>query len=97
METLDYIDFDYQKYFKEFVELSIYDNNITIADTLGTALEKVKKEYPFLNYNTKETLITISDYNKLAKMLGLKEQTLKKNEYLLVADYDSFIKIVRLD
>ena len=40
-----------------------------------------------LAYQDKETLIKLSDYNRLAKLYNKKELTLKDNEYVIIANY----------
>lgn len=92
-ESLQKMDFDIDKYLTDIVEFDTYDPKILIKDTLGSYYESAKKQYPFLRYDTKEDFIKLSDYNKAAKLLGLKELSLEENEYILVADYNGWIPI----
>lgn len=79
---------------KDIVEINTYElDTITMKDTLQNNLEEITKDYPFLSYQDKETLIKLSDYNKLAKELNEKELTLKDNEYIILANYQMMEKI----
>ena len=92
--TLDRLGFDTDKYFKDVIEFNLYaSNDILIRNTLGTAYGKLEKQFPYLDYNMAETFIKESDYNKLAKLYGLDEVHLGADEYVVVADFDSWINI----
>lgn len=93
-ETLEKLDIDMDKYFTDIVEFNTYaTNDILLKDTLGTYLEESSKKYPYLRYDMAEEFIKLSDYNKAARLLGLKEFSLKNNEYIIVADYKGWIPI----
>ena len=79
---------DVYKYLKEVVDINIYRlEEITLKDSFGDQIEQIRKDYPLLAYQDKETLIKLSDYNRLAKLYNKKELTLKDNEYLIIANY----------
>ncbi len=85
---------DITKYFKEYIEVNTYaTHGLTMNDTLGSKLQMMKDKFPFLNYSTEETIMKISDYNKVAAMYGNKKYTLKKDEYIIIADFESLVKI----
>lgn len=90
-ETLKKLSFDTDKNLKDKVIFTTYQNNLTVKDTLGTYYEESKEKYPFLRYDTKEEIIKLSDYNRAAKLLGTKEYTLEDDEYMIIADYDSWV------
>lgn len=93
-ETLEKLDFDIDKYFTDVVEFNTYaTNDILLKDTLGTYLEESSKKYPYLRYDSFEEFIKLSDYNRAARLLGLKEFSLKNDEYIIVADYEGWIPI----
>ncbi len=93
-ESLNKINFDVNKYYKDITEFNLYATNlITVKDTLGSAYPEIKKAYPQLTYDEAETFVKLSDYNKVARLYGLKEFTLKDDEYILIADFDSWIEI----
>ena len=79
---------DVYKYLKEVVDINIYRvEEITLKDSFGDQIEQIGKDYPLLAYQDKETLIKLSDYNRLAKLYSKKELTLKDNEYVIIANY----------
>ena len=93
-KTLDKLGFNIDKYFKDIVEFNLYaSNDILIRDTLGDSYRQIEKQFPYLYYDAAETFIKESDYNKLAKLYGLDKVHLNSNEYVVVADFDSWINI----
>ena len=46
-----------------------------------------------MTYDAVEEVVTISDYNKAAKILGLDTYTLDSDEYLVIADYDNMVNV----
>ena len=93
-ETLANLNFDVDAYLKDIVEFNLYGTEeIKIKDTLGTYYDELKTKYPLLDYDSEETFIKLSDYNKLAKLFSLEEYTLNENEYILLADYKELVSI----
>lgn len=93
-ETLEQYGFSVNDLFTDIVEIDEYaDSSIDMEYTLGSMKEQVQKEFPMLDFSQKETIIRISDYNKVARMYGNKEYSLNENEYMIVADFDSMIAI----
>ncbi len=93
-EKLENIDIDINKYIEEYVEINIYNTSeLTFKDTLGNKLEEVQNQYYFLQYDTKEDIIKLSDYNKVARFYGKEEFTLNEDEYIVIADFDSMVQI----
>lgn len=79
---------DVYKYLKDVVDINIYRvEEITLKDSFGDQIEQIGKDYPLLAYQDKETLIKLSDYNRLAKLYNQKELTLKDNEYVIISNY----------
>lgn len=79
---------DVYKYLKDVVDINIYRvEEITLKDSFGDQIEQIGKDYPLLAYQDKETLIKLSNYNRLAKLYNKKELTLKDNEYVIIANY----------
>lgn len=69
-------------------------DEITFKTTLGTKYEEVREEFSFLRYEeVKEEFVKLSDYNRLAELYGMETYTLEENEYIIIADYDSMIKV----
>lgn len=93
-ESLKRLNFDIDSNLKDTVNFNVYvDQNLTVKDTLGNYYEISKEKYPLLIYNNIEELITISDYNKIAKIFNLKEYTLENDEYIIVSNYQEWSKI----
>ena len=92
-ETLKSFDFDINN-LKDIEEIYIYaTNGLTLNDTLNNVLEDVKKQFPMLRYETAETIIKVSDYNRIARLYGIDEYQLGDNEYILLCDFDSMLNI----
>ncbi len=93
-ETLQNNEININDILKDEVDFNIYETNeLTLKDSLKGKLDELKKNYKFLNYDSKETIMRISDYNKVAKLYGNKTYTLKDNEYIIIADFDSMVEV----
>lgn len=80
---------------KDLVEIEIYSSNdMTLAKFFGDNLEKVKAKFSMINFNLKEEIIRISDYNKIAKLYGIEEYTLNDDEFIVLCNYDN-MKLLR--
>ncbi len=92
--TLEKYNLDIKDDLKDVTELTSYQQaDLTFAKTLGNTLDEVKKEYPFLLVDSKEEIVKISDYNRVAKLYNNPTYTLDEDEYLILADYDSMIEL----
>ena len=68
METLKNNGID-EKLLKDVVEIPIYANNeLTWETFFGSMIDEIKKQFPMLMYETTETIVKISDYNKIASL-----------------------------
>ncbi len=93
-ERFKIFDFDILKYFKEYIEVNMYATpELTMNNTLGSKLDAIRQSFPFLAYDTMEPIMKISEYNKVAKLYGQKQYVLDKDEYIIVADFESMVKI----
>ncbi|NBK97803.1 MAG: ABC transporter permease [Erysipelotrichia bacterium] len=98
IDTFAYIGFDAKNNLKDIVEYNAYTvDSITMASSLGATNPKMakflKEEYPFLAIHQREKLLRVSDYNKIAKLYGKKQFTLAEDEYIILCNYDSMIKL----
>lgn len=85
--------FDMNK-LKDVIEISIYKNEgLTWEKFFGDKIDEVKETFPMLQYDTKEQIVKISDYNKIASMYGINEYELKENEYIMLCDFDSMKEV----
>lgn len=97
LETLEKLDFKINNYYQDVIDINVYRNDITLRTTLGSALESAKKMVgSFFSFDIKEDFIKLSDYNKIARAFNLDTFTLKDNEYVIVADFDSFVAMRNL-
>ncbi len=93
-EMFNIFDFDITSYIKDYVEVNTYATpDLTMNHTLGTKLNEVRTNFPFLQYDTKEPIMKISDYNKVARLYGNKEYSLNNNQYIIVADFKSMVNV----
>ena len=93
-ESLKKVDFDIHTYLKDVVDVNIYaSSDFTFVNTLGDAVDEIKRKYPFYTYYAPEEIMKLSDYNKVAKLYGHRQYTLNDDEYLIVADFESMIEM----
>ena len=93
-EDLNSVGFNINDYYKDIVNINTYTTpNLTLKDTLGSTYSYMKEKYPFMTYDAIEEIVTVSDYNKVAKLLGLDTYTLDSDEYLVIADYDNMVSV----
>ncbi len=94
LEKLKEFDYDITKYLSDYIEINMYATpDLTLNHTLGSKLESVRTNYPFIKYDTMEEIIKISDYNKVARLYGSKEYSLSDDEYIVLADFKSMVNI----
>ncbi len=93
-EMFELFDFNITTYFKDYIEVNTYATpDLTMNHTLGSKLNSIRTQFPFLAYDTMESIMKISDYNKVAKFYGIGEYSLNDDEYMIVADFKSMVKI----
>lgn len=92
-ETLTDNGFDV-RLLKDIVEIPIYQTeDVTWETFFGNKLEELKAQYPMLNYKYKESIVTISDYNQVAKLYGQEQYQLNEDEYIVLCDYEYMEKM----
>ena len=89
IETLNNSGFDAQKYFKDVAEYNIYNIGLTVKDTLG---DINTDDYQFMA-DTIMPVMTIGDYNSVARLYGNSTYELNDDEYIIVADYKNMVMI----
>lgn len=67
------------------------DNND--SDDVESSTGNAVNGYSFLYYYTTEDIISLSDYNRLAKLYGKETLTLADDEYAVVADFKNMVNI----
>lgn len=94
IDTLKIVNPNINDYFKDSIEISVFATpDLTLNHTLGSMLDSVREKYRFLQYDSQEDIITISDYNKVAKFYGNQELSLNDDEYIVVADFKSMVEV----
>ena len=95
-KNLEALNFNIDNYFNESVEYNIYrTEDLVFDDTLGDSKKEVEESYltSMIPYSVEEMIMTLSDYNNVAKIYNNEEYSLNDNEYMIVADYDSMVQI----
>jgi len=94
IDVFKVFNYDILKHIDDYVEINTYATpDLTMNHTLGSKLDTIRTSFPFLKYDTMETIIKISDYNKVAKLYGNQEYDLNSDEYIIIADFASMIEI----
>ncbi len=93
-EMFELFNFDITSYFKDYIEVNTYaTENLTLNHTLGSKLDSIRTQFPFLAYDSKEPIMKISDYNKVAKFYGIAEYSLSDSEYMVIANFKSMASV----
>lgn len=87
--TLENNGYDLNK-LKDIVEIPTYSiPNLTWGYSLGNYYETAKIQFPNLAYDTSETIVKLSDYNKIASLYGEEQYSLNDDEYIVLCDFDN--------
>lgn len=79
---------------KDITEIEIYNTDEwQIPDSLGNEFEKIQEQYTLVSFDEPEDIIKVSDYNKIARLYGNQEYSLKDDEFMTICNFDSFEKI----
>ena len=79
---------------KDVIEIPIYAiPEWTLEYSLGDYYETTKSQYPMLTYEISESIIKVSDYNKIAELYGEEKYTLNDDEYIVLCNYDQMTDI----
>ncbi len=89
LETLKTNGYDINN-LKDIVEISIYTiPDWTLKKSLGNYYETAKAQYPMIIYDALETIIKVSDYNKIAELYGQEQYSLNENEYIVLCEFET--------
>ena len=79
---------------KDVIEIPIYAiPEWTLEYSLGDYYETTKSQYPMLTYEISESIIKVSDYNKIAELYGEEKYTLNDDEYIVLCNYEQMLDI----
>ena len=82
------------KELKDVIEVPIYEKDgFTWEETLGKTSNQIKEQYPRMKLDTLERIMKLSDYNKIAKLYGNEQYSLKEDEYIIVCNYEGIANI----
>lgn len=94
VEMFNIFKYDIKDTMKDYVEINTYATpNLTLNHTLGSKLDTIRQSFPFLKYDTMETIMKISDYNKVANLYGIKKYALESDQYMIIADFNSMVEV----
>lgn len=82
---------------REYVEISVYNTKeLTFGTMLGAYEEQLRAQFPFVNMDTAEDIIGVSEYNKVAALYGIPTYTLAEDEYLILCDFSNMANMRNL-
>ena len=81
------------EYFGEYCDVNVYHINGITQKTTAPGEENSKLQYCYYDDDRYEEVIKLSDYNKILKIYGEQQVTLKDDEYMVISNDDEAIKI----
>ncbi len=85
--------FSLKKELADKAEYTIYQNDMEEKDFYGDSLQEVEKAYPHVGFGNKVRFMTIGDYNRIARLYGKDTYELKKDQYMVIADYKQMVLV----
>ncbi len=85
--------FSLKKELADMAEYTIYQNDMEEKDFYGDFLQEVEKAYPHVGFGNKVRFMTIGDYNRIARLYGKDTYELKKDQYMVIADYKQMVLV----
>lgn len=85
--------FSLKKELADMAEYAIYQNDMEEKDFYGDSLQEVEKAYPHVGFGNKVRFMTIGDYNRIARLYGKDTYELKKDQYMVIADYKQMVLV----
>ncbi len=81
--------------FKDQVSFQSYEGGISVYDMAKDYIDSLNLRESLVQYykDMKEEFIKVGDYNRIAQEYGIEQYSLKDNEYIVVADYESMVEI----
>ena len=80
---------------KDIEAMNVYSSEgLTMGDTMGEYIESALNYYTFVTEDAEEDVMSVSDYNRLAKVFGNESIELGEDEYAVFADL-SIVKEAR--
>lgn len=80
-------EFDYDKYLSDYASVNLYnDEDFSYSDFAGDMNDYLTKKYGY-NQDQLETIMSLSDYNKIARLYKKSELRLNDNEYIIISNF----------
>ena len=80
---------DLDKLLGDYITVYYYDSaDFTMEDAFGSLVDEVRKDHPYLGYDSRQRLMTDEDYNRVAEAFGLEKIELASDEYAIVNNAD---------
>ncbi len=95
-EILEDNNIDVNNTFKDIVSFYTYTlEQVTLEDIIKETKQEVLEINPSMKYSmeAEQTLIKISDYNKIAELLGKETFSLANNEYIICSDQEYMTRV----
>lgn len=87
-ERYDKNKFDYNNYLSEYTSINLYyDENFYFSNSVGNMYDYLMEKYGYAE-NPHETIMSLSDYNKIARLYKKSELRLNEDEYIIVANFE---------
>lgn len=94
IETMNNMNINVDKTFKDVISFNTYSSQeLNLGVALGSAKEKALQDNPYLVMEEPETIMKLSDYNKVAKLFGNETYELNDSEYIIISDHEYMTKI----
>lgn len=79
--------------FSEYVTGYTYDfEDVTVGSLIEPVKDEVLKDYPYLAVDNNLPVMKISDYNRFSRLYKRDTYSLKDDEFIILADYESMVK-----
>lgn len=87
---------DLDSVFTDSIEFKKYRmQDLTMRETLGDLVDEMQEKYQHVYFDSPETVIYVTDYNKIARIFDNPELQLADDEYAVVADHQESVDSVR--
>ncbi len=76
--------------FSDYASLHYYiDDALTMRSTMGEFEEELSQQFRFLMWDSREPIVTLSDYNRLMDLYGRKHLEMNDDEYIMLCNFSN--------
>ncbi|MCR5584602.1 MAG: ABC transporter permease, partial [Lachnospiraceae bacterium] len=80
--------------FKEYIHFNTYyDPDFTFGSYFGHYADILMSNFTFFNLNTPETIVKLSDYNRLMRLYDKEELQLFEGEYAVIGNFKTMVQL----